>query len=174
MRTAQSVRLVALLCVASLFVAHRPGLSSQGMEETKSVKSLGDSKFTQIPGSPDCFQTALENGQPEKEASIMLMKASAGCTVPWHWHISSEQIMMVRGTARTGVRGAKPVVLQSGGFLLVPPHHVMQFACVSACTLFVYTGGPFEIHYVNEKGDEIPPDEALKVTKEKSRRPKPR
>jgi len=38
----------------------------------------------------------------------------------------------------------------------------MNFACVKECTLFVYTDGPFAVHYVDETGKEITPDEALK------------
>lgn len=95
----------------------------------------------------------------------MLMKASAACAVPWHWHISNEQIMMLTGTARTQVRGDKDVVLQRGDYFFVPPHHPMRFACATPCTLFVYTGGPFEIHYVDENGKEISPQEALKSSK---------
>jgi hypothetical protein len=38
----------------------------------------------------------------------------------------------------------------------------MNFVCVRECTLFVYTDGPFAIHYVGDAGKEITPEEALK------------
>jgi hypothetical protein len=45
--------------------------------------------------------------------------------------------------------------------LSVPPKHVMNFACAQECTLFVYTDGPFALHYVDEGGNEISPTAAL-------------
>ena len=159
------VILPVLLSATGLVLANAVILQAQQTEEAAMAKSSASAKFVPIPAAPDCFLAALAHGQPEKEASVMLMKGSAGCTVPWHWHISNEQIMMVNGTARAQVKGDKPVLLRTGDYLFVPPHHVMKFACVASCRLFVYTGGPFEIHYVDENGKEIPPAEALKSEK---------
>jgi len=91
----------------------------------------------------------------------MIMRCSAGCYVPRHWHPASEEIMMIRGTADIRITGEKPVKLAPGGFLAVPPHHVMDFSCASESQLFLLTGGPFEIHYVNDAGNEISSQEAL-------------
>src|SRR2546430_12275729 len=52
------------------------------------------------------------------------MKGGAGCSVPWHWHPSTENIMMVSGTAHTAIKNEKPVQLSAGRFLSVPPQHV--------------------------------------------------
>ncbi len=68
---------------------------------------------------------------------------------------------MFRGTAVTQVQGGIEVSLQSGDYYFVPPHHVMRFACVEACTVFLYSNGPFEIHYVDATGKEIPAEQAL-------------
>jgi quercetin dioxygenase-like cupin family protein len=157
--------LVALLSTAGLWIAQPVGMRAQQTSESPVEKHLADGGFVRIPNAPDCFLAVIEHGQPEKEASVMLMKGSAGCAVPWHWHISNEQIMMLTGTARTQVRGDKDVVLQSGDYFFVPPHHTMRFACADSCTLFVYTGGPFEIHYVDENGKEISPEEALRSSR---------
>ncbi len=59
------------------------------------------------------------------------------------------------------MKGEKPTQLGPGSFLSVPPKHVMNFACVHECTLFVYTDGPFAVHYVDEAGNEISPTAAL-------------
>jgi len=115
-----------------------------------------------IPDAPGCFLGGPERGDPSKEASIMKMKGSAGCMVPWHWHPSTENIMMISGTARTQVKGEKPTLLHAGSFLSVPPKHVMNFVCTSECALFLHTDGPFATHYVDEKGKEITPAAALK------------
>ena len=72
--------------------------------------------------------------------------------------------MMLSGNARVEIKGQKPVQLRAGGYLFVPVHHVMRFRCTTACALWVYTNGPFVIHYVDEAGKEIGPAEALKAT----------
>ena len=168
MQNPRLARLLALPSTTSFWVAQPATLWARQSQESPVEKHLADAKFVPIPDAPDCFQAVIEHGQPEKEASVMLMKGSAGCTVPWHWHISNEQIMMLKGTARAQVRGDKDVVLQSGDYFFVPPHHAMRFACAGSCTLFVYTGGPFEIHYVDENGKEIPPEQALKSSRKEN------
>lgn len=126
------------------------------------VKTKSNVQLVHMPDTPHCFLGASEQGDPGKEGSIMKMKGSSGCTVPWHWHPAAENIMMVSGTARAQVKHQKPVLLEAGSFLSVPSKHVMSFACIRDCTLFVYTDGPFAIHYVDDSGKEIPPTAALK------------
>lgn len=130
-------------------------------QETKMTQA-SNIPMVHMPGTPECFVMGAQQGKPDKEASILKMKGSAGCSVPWHWHPSTENIMMVSGTAHTAIKNEKPVQLAAGSFLSVPPKHVMNFVCVRECTLFVYTDGPFAIHYVDDTGKEITPDEALR------------
>ena len=145
--------LMLVLFVASLAMLSQP-------QETKTMHT-GATPMVHMPGTPDCFVMVTEQGDPSKEASILKMKGSAGCAVPWHWHPATENIMMVSGTAETQVKGEKPTQLRPGSFLTVPPKHVMNFACGHECTLFVYTDGPFAVHYVDEAGNEISPTAAL-------------
>ena len=148
------------LCMLMLvFFVPSLAMPSQA-QETKTMRT-GDTPMVHMPDTPDCFVMATEQGDPGKEASILKMKGSAGCTVPWHWHPATENIMMVSGTAETQVKGEKPIQLGPGSFLSVPPKHVMNFACIQECTLFVYTDGSFAMHYVDEAGNEIPPAAAL-------------
>lgn len=146
------------MLMLALFVASM-AMSSEA-QETKTMRP-GATPMAHMPGTPDCFVMATEQGDPSKEASILKMKGSAGCAVPWHWHPATENIMMVSGTAKTQVKGEKPVRLEQGSFLSVPPKHVMNFVCVHECTLFVYTDGPFAMHYVDNGGNEISPTAAL-------------
>jgi len=148
------------LCVLILVLFVTCLMMSSQAPQTKPMRT-GDAPMVHMPGTPDCFVMATEQGDPGKEASILKMKGSAGCAVPWHWHPATENIMMVIGTAETQVKGEKPIQLAPGAFLSVPPKHVMNFACAQECTLFVYTDGPFALHYVDEAGNEIPPTVAL-------------
>ena len=44
---------------------------------------------------------------------------------------------------------------------MMPSKHVHQFTCMSACAAFVSSDAAFDIHYVDAKGSEIPPEAAL-------------
>ena len=125
------------------------------------AKDVADQKMMAIPNAPACFVGTVEKGDPAKEPSFMFMRGKAGCTVPWHWHPAEETIMLTRGTAFVEMKDSPSVTLKPESFLAVPPHHAMRFRCVTACELFVHTGGAFEIHYVDEKGNEITPESAL-------------
>jgi quercetin dioxygenase-like cupin family protein len=136
-------------------------VSAQSPSQGVAAQNISDLKLQPLPDAPACFPAAVERGDPAHGSSIMIMRCSAGCYVPWHWHPASEEIMMTRGTAEVHVKGEKPIKLAAGGFLAVPPHHVMNFSCTSESQLFLLTGGAFEIHYVNDAGNEISPQEAL-------------
>ncbi len=125
-------------------------------------RSGSEQALVHMPGTPECFLGGSRKGDPSKEASIMKMKGSSGCAVPWHWHPAAEHIMMIGGTAQAEVKEGKPVSLEAGDFFSAPVNHIMRFACISECSLFVYTDGPFAIHYVDDNGREISPAEALK------------
>ena len=150
--------LVSICVLTTVMIS--PATAAKTPKTKQSTKSA--SELVHMPGTPDCFLMKSEQGDPGKEASILKMKGSARCVVPWHWHPATENVMMVSGTAETQVKGEKPIQLGPGSFLSVPPKHVMNFACAHECTLFVYTDGPFAMHYVNDSGKEISPAEALK------------
>lgn len=152
----------AFLAAAGFPLVFWAALAAPQSGESPEMKQMAHTQFVRLPDAPDCNLFAVEHGQPKKGASIMLIKGTAKCAVPWHWHVSSEEIMMFRGTAVTQMQGGKEVSLQSGDYYFVPPHHVMRFACVEACTVFLYSNGPFEIHYVDAAGKEISADQALK------------
>lgn len=158
------------LLFALLVLCPAIGLTQQAGERVL-ARNLTEAKFAEIPGGPDCFTAVVERGNPQEEPSLMLMKGSAGCVVPWHWHPSTEEVMMLSGNAQVAIKGDNPVLLRAGGYLFVPIHHVMQFRCTTACTLWVYTNGPFAIHYVDEEGKEISPAAALKTVRPLGARP---
>ena len=76
--------------------------------------------------------------------------------------------MMIKGTARPGMKSGKPMTLQPGGYAMLPSKHVHQFFCTNSCLVYVHSGSAFDIHYVEGQGKEISPDEALKSVKHKT------
>jgi quercetin dioxygenase-like cupin family protein len=157
---------LVLVAAAMLFT-----VATQAQETAMTGKNPSEMKFVKFPGLPTCFDNAVVTGDPSKGPSIILSKGSAGCTVPWHWHTPNEHVMLVSGSLRMEMQGAKAITLRAGGFSLLPSHHVHQATCRTACTLYIYGDGAFDLHYVDKDGNEIAPDAALKAVKEKTIKP---
>lgn len=130
------------------------------------LRKMSENKFAPMAGLPSCSTLSVESGDPSKGPSVILIKATAGCRIPWHWHTPTEHVMIVTGSAKLQMKdGDHTAVLGPGGYAMMPSKHVHQFTCSSACTAFVSSDGAFDIHYVDANGGEVSPDEALKKTK---------
>ena len=125
------------------------------------ARAMGDNKLVALPGFPTCMTQAVQSGDPSKGASVILFKGAKNCTIPWHWHTPTEQVMLVSGTARVEMKDGAAKVIDAGGFALMPSKHVHQFTCVKACVGFVAGDSAFDLHYVDASGAEIAPDVAL-------------
>src|SRR5690242_9044446 len=131
------------------------GMSASAQAITSGGRNVAEMKLTTIPGLPTCAVGAVQSGNPTNAASIIFAKMPAGCSVPRHWHTPNEHVMIVSGIARLEMKGGKPLVLSSGGFALMPSHHVHQFQCQQACSIYIYSDVAFDMHYVNVQGNEI-------------------
>lgn len=147
--------LAALLCCTTLHA------------EDGVARKMGDNKLVALPGFPTCVTQAVQSGDPSKGASVILFKGTKNCTIPWHWHTPTEQVMLVSGTARVEMKDGAGKVIDAGGFALMPSRHVHQFTCVKVCVGFVAGDSAFDIHYVDASGAEIAPDVALAPKKKK-------
>jgi quercetin dioxygenase-like cupin family protein len=144
-----------ILCIAGF--ARGQGTTGHAVGE-----NIAETQFSAFPGLPSCTPGSVKSGDPAKGPSIILAKADTGCTVPWHWHSPNEHLMMVKGVARLDMKSGKPITLRAGGYAMLPGKHVHRFVCTSSCIFYVHSDGAFDIHYVNDQGNEISPDEALK------------
>jgi quercetin dioxygenase-like cupin family protein len=70
--------------------------------------------------------------------------------------------MMVSGVGKLEMKGAEPVTVRSGAYAMLPAHHAHQLTCTTSCTMFLYSDGIFDMHYIDASGAEIPAAEALK------------
>ena len=133
--------------------------------QTPVFKNLPDQKLAPMAGLPTCFKAEVQHGDPGKEPAVFLIQGTANCYAPMHWHSANEIAMVASGTLQLQMKdGGPPMVLRSGGFAKLPPKHVHRGGCVTACTFFLYADGPFDIHYVDESGKEIPAAQALNPT----------
>lgn len=152
-----------LFCgLAMLLVA--PAARAQGGDEPV-MHPHAAMKLGPLPNVPACVTGASENGDPSKEASTLLLRFAPGCLVPSHWHTPDEFIMMVSGSLRVEMKGSdKPAFMHAGDYAAVPSKHVHNARCVGAapCTMFLYSSGALDFHYVDASGNEIPLSEAAK------------
>ncbi len=151
---------------AALLLGVFNGPTRQLQAQEAVAHNAAEQKFINLPAAPTCAWGAVENGDPMHTASLILVKLTAGCSVPWHWHTPDEHVMMVSGIGQLQMQGAKPVALRAGGYALAPSKHVHQFHCAGPCVLFLSSDGAFDIHYVDPNGKELAPADALKPFKE--------
>ncbi len=134
----------ALLAASSVLSAP-PTARGQAAADQAVVRNVREMTFVPFPGMPVRAPGSVQSGDPTKGPSIIVAKLAAGCTIPWHWHTPNEHLMMVNGVARMEMKDGEPMTLRTGAFALMPSHHVHQFRCISACTLYIYSDGAFDI-----------------------------
>ncbi|MCA1617036.1 MAG: DUF4437 domain-containing protein [Acidobacteria bacterium] len=136
------------------------------------VVDASTAKFGAAPGLPTCAKVAALKGDPSQPNFVILLKTSAGCKVPWHWHTAAEQLGIVSGSFKLTMKDEKPKTLRAGSYAEMPGKQAHEAQCVTACSLFISADGPFDIHYVDASGTEIPAEQALKSGSKKAA-PKP-
>jgi quercetin dioxygenase-like cupin family protein len=161
----QQVPTFLLLGAVSLIGATQ--LAAQGTAEKPIVSAAAAAKFGPIPNAPECFTVAVERGDPTKGPSVILARFAPGCVAPFHWHSPSETVMVVSGSLQATMKGEKPFVAHHGDFLYMPPKHVHRAACIGSapCFVFLTSDAAFDIHWVDDAGQEIPLETALKNIK---------
>lgn len=144
--------------LACMFLAHA--------EDMGVTRKMAENKFAPMAGIPQCATLAVESGDPSKGSSVILLKGTSGCVIPWHWHTPTEHVMIVSGSAKVEMKdSSSAAVLGPGGYAMMPSKHVHQFTCASKCSAFVSSDAAFDIHYVDTNGGEISPDAALSKKK---------
>ena len=115
---------------------------------TGTIKPLSSVKF-----SPDddvkCLLSALETGDPTTGRSTLILKASPGCVVPWHFHTAEEQLTIISGNVLAEMTAHQPTRLGPGGFAVMGGHMPHQFTCQgrSTCLMIVAFDGAYDIYW---------------------------
>src|SRR5437763_8813513 len=130
--------------------------------------SMSKAKFATMAGIPECTTIAPVNGDPTKDVFFIALKLTPGCVIPWHWHSGDENVTLVSGRAKVETKGGSAQSVAPGDYAYFPAKQAHEFSCATACTLFVASPQAFDIHYVDQSGKEIPPEQALKSSAAKS------
>jgi len=150
------------ILLAALFVTLLPAAAQESPEAAVVAKGMS-AKFAAVPGVPDCATLAVLKGDPGKSPAVIEMKFTPGCIVPWHWHTPSESAVPLAGLLEISMKGEKPVLLTNGDFGYLPSKHIHQAKCTGSkpCAAIFFLDAPFDIHYVDKSGAEIPASQAL-------------
>jgi len=155
------VRSGLIVVLSLLVIALAAPLLAQNAEQMP-YAAMASSKFMTLPMLPACMSLSAQRGDPMKGPAVLLIKFTSGCVVPWHWHTSNENLMMVSGKAKGEMKPGGAHMMSAGDYMFLAGKQVHQFTCVSNCVVFDVIDGAFDIHYVNAGGTEITPEEALK------------
>jgi quercetin dioxygenase-like cupin family protein len=143
--------LAALLgaCMASGALAADPPASA-AMQGT--VKPLAGLRF-EADDDVKCLADAIETGDPAKGPSTILLKATPGCVVPWHYHTAMEQVVVIRGELEMEMTGHPATAVGPGGFAAMPGKMAHRFTCKGKqeCLLTVMFDGTYDIFWVKDK-----------------------
>jgi quercetin dioxygenase-like cupin family protein len=153
----KTFRLSLLVCATAL------ACTAQSTSPQAKVENVSEMKFVNFPNVPPCLLGAVESGNPSSGSSTFLARGTKGCGVPMHFHSVTEQVIMVSGAARLQMKGEQPHVMKAGAFAIAPARHPHQFECTSACEFYVISDGVFDIHYIDDTGNEIPFELAVKT-----------
>ena len=118
-------------------------------------------EFTTIPNMPSCSTGAILRGDPRTGPSLVLLKLATGCRVPWHWHTSNEDMVVISGQGIISMKDGPPLKFVPGAFASLPKNHTHQASCHRECLLLASSDAAFDIHYVGADGEEISADKAL-------------
>jgi quercetin dioxygenase-like cupin family protein len=129
-----------------------------------------DAKFIAVPGVPECTTMAPLHGDMSKGPATLMVRMTAGCMVPYHWHTPSEEMIVLQGAPLAQMRGERPVMLKVGSYSQLPSPHAHRFRCTSKvdCLLFLVADAAFDIHFVDDAGVEISTEAALAAARKDS------
>ncbi len=115
---------------------------------TGAIKPLSSVKFSQ-DSDVKCLLSAVETGDPTTGRSTLILKASPGCVVPWHFHTAEEQLIIISGTVLAEMTNHQPTRLAPGGFAMMGRHMPHQFTCQgkSACLMIVAFDRAYDIYW---------------------------
>ncbi len=116
-------------------------------DQMKSAATPLDSIRFEADSDVKCLLSAVETGDPDKGPSTIILKAPAGCVVPWHFHTAQEQAVVIRGVVKMEMSGSPAMSLGPGAFAVMAGKVPHQFSCEhkEVCLILVWFDGKYDI-----------------------------
>jgi anti-sigma factor ChrR (cupin superfamily) len=140
------------LAITALLIGTASLPASAADQVDGAAKPLDSIRFEQ-DDDVKCLSSALETGDPVRGSSTFILRAPAGCVVPWHFHTAQEQAIVIRGQVRMEMTGHGSMQLGPGGFSVMQGKVLHQFACSgkTACLMIVTFDGIYDIFWGQSK-----------------------
>lgn len=136
--------ILAAILVIPLWLAHSSiVLAADPMQ----VVTLAG-KFTPCEGAPPGCEHILLRGDPQTEPSHHVYRFPKGWVFPKHWHISGENLSMVRGLVTINWEGGREQTIKAGDYLYIPPNLVHWGSCPEDCVFYLSVDGPDSFNVV--------------------------
>jgi hypothetical protein len=119
---------IAVQAIAAAVLGAAASISHAEPAMSGDVKPLASLNFV-ADDDVKCLSDAIETGSPDSGPSTLLLKATPGCVVPWHYHTAVEQLMVIRGTVLTEMSDHPAGVLLAGGFAVMASRMPHRFVC---------------------------------------------
>jgi len=155
------------LLLAPLFLLYVTALPAQETSNMPVISKSSSQKYAPVHGAPDCATLATLRGIPDKGPSVVEIKLTPGCIIPWHWHSINESVVPLTGLLEISMQGEKPTIIVNGDYNYLPAKHIHMDKCTGSkpCSAIVSMDGIFDIHYVDKFGAEIPSEQAFAAEK---------
>jgi len=136
-----------------------------GMEPIKQVLTVLDpnkTDYTEVPGSAGAFQVKPLGDDAARQFKTYLSRIAPGAGLTWHWHTLAEEFVILKGTALTQIKDQPPVRLEAGAYSQFPGKTIHRFCNggQDECIVFAVGAAAYDIHWVDDGGNEISEDDA--------------
>ena len=133
----------AVLSVSSTFV------STAGAAEPAVVVNLAG-KFKPCEGAPPGCEHIMLRGDPQSGPFQKVYRFPKGWIFPKHWHVSAEDLVMVRGTIVLNSEGGREQTLRAGDYAYIPKTLVHWGSCPEDCVFYLSVDGLDSFNVIEE------------------------
>jgi len=100
--------------------------------------------------NPGCEHISLY-GDPAGEPNQHVYRFAKGYVFPKHWHVSTENLVMVRGVITLNADGSREQNLKAGDYARIPAKVVHWGVCPEDCVFYLGVDGPDSFNLVDDK-----------------------
>lgn len=138
--------------------------STATIEKVLTIPAPDKASYDQMEGGD--FGMLSLRGNILEQSGTFLSRMNPGAVAPWHWHSPTEEFVVVKGAVLVQLKGEKAIRLEVGGYTQLPANRIHRFRCDSdeESIVFVVSDGAYDLHWVDEDGNEISEEEANRLS----------
>ena len=102
------------------------------------------------PDAPPGCEHVMFFGDPQIEAFQKVYRFPKGFVFPKHWHVSNENLVMVRGLITINADGSSERSMKTGDFVRIPAKVVHWGVCTEECVFYLGVDGPDSFNLVED------------------------